>query len=220
MGPREGGTDRMSALLREAAVAGLLVFGLAVALVGVRIQDGAAIAPLLFRFDDVFTAAAAAALGRLGVALLREGDYRRAIAVFELARRISPHVPEVYVNLGYALMGLEAYDKAAGAFQKAIDLRPQQANAYFGLGESLHELRDERGALGAIRTYLHLTPEDDPFRRDALAALWELEDTVAKLPAVELSGVGRQDEAAAHRADEPRSGQMDPDPPPATSASQ
>ena len=63
----------MSALLREAAVAGLLVFGLAVALVGVRIQDGAATAPLLFRFDDVFTAAAAAALGRLGVALLREG---------------------------------------------------------------------------------------------------------------------------------------------------
>ena len=67
--------DGTGALFREAGLAGLLVFGLAAALVGVRVQDGAAsaIAPLDFRFDDAFTAAAAAALGRLGVALLRAG---------------------------------------------------------------------------------------------------------------------------------------------------
>ena len=71
---REGGTDKLSALFREAGWAGLLVFGLAIALVGVRIQDGAALTPLLFRFDDAFTAAGAAGLGRLGVALLRAGQ--------------------------------------------------------------------------------------------------------------------------------------------------
>ncbi|MBM3732667.1 MAG: high-affinity branched-chain amino acid ABC transporter permease LivM [Acidimicrobiia bacterium] len=62
-------------ILRQSALAGLLVFGLAVALVGVRVQDGSAatLAPLDFRFDDVFTAAAAAALGRFGVLSLRAG---------------------------------------------------------------------------------------------------------------------------------------------------
>ena len=70
---RERDTDNAGAFLREAGWAGLLVFGLAVALVGVRVQDGAALTPLAFRFDDAITAAGAAALGRLGVALLHAG---------------------------------------------------------------------------------------------------------------------------------------------------
>jgi branched-chain amino acid transport system permease protein len=72
---REQAGVSASDLLRQSAVAGLVVFGLAVALVGARVQDGAAaqMAPLAFRLDDALTAAFAAALGRLGVLLLRAG---------------------------------------------------------------------------------------------------------------------------------------------------
>lgn len=113
-----------------------------------------------------------------GVSFLQRGHYRQAADVFGLARRIAPGVPEVHVNLGYAYLGLEEPELAVPAFRHAIDLRPAQANAYFGLAEALKALGDDAGALGAARTYVHLTPEDDPFRRQALAAIWELQEAL------------------------------------------
>ncbi|MEK7819823.1 MAG: hypothetical protein AAB543_01795, partial [Pseudomonadota bacterium] len=72
-----------ASIAREAALTGLLVVGLGLALVGVRIQDGTAEgSPLVFRFDDVLTAGAVAALGRAGNAALRLG---RAVPVLAAA---------------------------------------------------------------------------------------------------------------------------------------
>ncbi len=65
---------RTISIAREGLLAGLLVVGLGLALVGVRIQDGTASGPpLVFRFDDVLTAGAIAALGRAAIAALRLG---------------------------------------------------------------------------------------------------------------------------------------------------
>lgn len=113
-----------------------------------------------------------------GVRFLQQGDYRQAADMFGLARRIAPGVPEVHVNLGFAYLGLGEPELAVPAFEHAIELRPSQANAYYGLADALKSVGDNAGALGAARTYVHLTPEDDPYRRRALAAIWELQETV------------------------------------------
>lgn len=125
-------------------------------------------------FDDYFST---------GIHALEVGMAGNAREMFEAARRLRPHVPEVHVNLGFAYLALANAAAAEASFRKAIDLRPGQLNAYFGWAESLELLGDLPGALGAMRTYVHLAPEDDPFRVRAMSALWEWEARTAQAPA-------------------------------------
>jgi thiol-disulfide isomerase/thioredoxin len=117
-------------------------------------------------FPDLFQA---------GVKSLREGRPADAERDLVTAVALVPHVPEAYVNLGFARLDLGLWKAAERAFQRAVDLRPGQANAYYGLAMSLEQQKDLAGARGAMLTYLHLTREDDPYRRKAMAALWEWE---------------------------------------------
>lgn len=108
-----------------------------------------------------------------GVHLLQIGLPQQAAVNFETASRLRPDVVEARVNLGYAYLAARSYSEAEAAFRAALDLKPQQANGYYGWAQSLEALGDLPAALGAMRTYVHLTAEDDPFRRQALAAVWE-----------------------------------------------
>lgn len=117
-------------------------------------------------FADAFAA---------GIAHLRQGDAHAAARAFEAARRINPHAAEVYVNLGYAYLELGRSQEAAMLLNRATELRPDLINAYFGLAEALDAIGDRPGAAGAMRVYLHRAAPDDPFRRRAMAALWEWE---------------------------------------------
>jgi tetratricopeptide (TPR) repeat protein len=125
---------------------------------------GTATGPEADGFDRLFKA---------GVESLRLGRPAAAAGAFERAGRLRPRVPEVHVNLGYAYLGLGRYAAAETAFRTAIQLRPAQANAYYGLAESLEARHDLGRALGAMKTYLHLTEGQGPFRRRAMAAIWE-----------------------------------------------
>lgn len=115
-----------------------------------------------------------------GVESLRIGRPGDAAAMFEAARKLRPRVPEVHVNLGFAAVALGQHAAAAAAFSEAIALRPGQANAYYGLAESLMALGDTPRALGAMRHFLHLSRADDRFRRQAMAAVWEIEAKLAQ----------------------------------------
>jgi len=108
--------------------------------------------------------------------LLQAKKYAESIEVLEAARKMRPHVPELFVNLGYAHFGLEQYENSVEDFNKALSMKPSLVNAYYGLAESLEKLGDLEGALGAMRTYLHLGAEEDPFRRKAMAAAWEWQE--------------------------------------------
>ena len=110
-----------------------------------------------------------------GVALLQTGKHDHSVKIFEMARQLRPHVPEVHSNLGYSYLKSGRYVPAEAAFQRATNLRPELASAYYGWAESLELLGDLEAARGAMRTFIHLTPESDPFRRRALSALWEWE---------------------------------------------
>jgi len=109
-----------------------------------------------------------------GVVMLHAKQFEHALTAFHRVMQLDPKMPEAYVNAGYALLGMGDAKAAADFFDSATVLRPNQLNAYFGLGEALMVLGDKRGALQAMETYLHRSPQEDPFRRKAEAAVWEL----------------------------------------------
>ncbi|MDR2877245.1 MAG: tetratricopeptide repeat protein [Chromatiales bacterium] len=109
------------------------------------------------------------------VVMLHAHRYEEAVVALERVIKLSPRLPEAYVNLGYAMLGLERYENARDFFLAATELQPYQGNAYWGLAVALEALDDIDGALGAMRTYIHLTPQDEPRLRRARSALWEWE---------------------------------------------
>lgn len=117
---------------------------------------------------------------RDGVALLQAKHYDQALTAFHRVLQLSPEMPEAHVNAGFALLGMGQYKAAADFFDSATTLRPDQMNAYYGLGAALQEMGDKYGALQAMETYLHRSPPNDPFRRKAESAIWELREELAK----------------------------------------
>lgn len=129
-----------------------------------------------------------------GVRMLQAKEYDYALTAFHRVLELAPEMPEAHVNAGYALLGLGKAKAAKDFFDSATVLRPNQLNAYFGLAEALSELGDDFGAMQAMETYVHLAPEDDPFRRKAQAAAWELrgklDEEKAWFKAAESGGEG------------------------------
>lgn len=109
-----------------------------------------------------------------GVVMLHARQYEHALTAFHRVLQLAPKMPEAHVNIGFALLGLQSYAAARDFFDSATELRPNQLNAYFGLAEALEGLGDHFGAMQAMETYVHLAPADDPFRRKAESAAWEL----------------------------------------------
>jgi tetratricopeptide (TPR) repeat protein len=114
-----------------------------------------------------------------GVMMLHAKQFEHALTAFHRVLQLDPKMPEAHVNMGYALLGMGNPKAAADFFDTATVLRPNQLNAYFGLGEALTQLGDKLGALQAMETYLHRSAKDDPFRRKAEAAVWELRAELA-----------------------------------------
>jgi tetratricopeptide (TPR) repeat protein len=117
---------------------------------------------------------------REGVMLLRKNQYQPALSAFYRVLELNPKMPEAHVNAGYALLGLGQYQAAADSFDTATNLRPDQLKAYFGLGEALQAMGDKQGALQAMEAFLHQSPPNDPFRRKAESAVWELRADLEK----------------------------------------
>lgn len=109
-----------------------------------------------------------------GVVMLHAKEYEHALTAFHRVLELAPEMPEAYVNAGYALLGMGDAKGARDFFDSATNLRPNQLNAYFGLGEALAALGDTLGAMQAMETYVHLAPKEDPYRRKAESAAWEL----------------------------------------------
>ena len=150
-----------------------------------------------------------------GIEAMRLGDAQSAVAAFEQARTINPHVAEAHVNLGFAYLALRRPREAATAFDRALTIDPRQFNAYYGLGEALDASGDRKGAIGAMRSYVHLTTEDDPFRRKALSALWEWEAGAKSKTLQQGDEVPRTNSAAVAAKEAPTRDLPEPSPLPA-----
>ena len=114
-----------------------------------------------------------------GVLMLHARQYDHALTAFHHVLQLAPRLPEAHVNMGYALIGLGRHKEAGDFFAGALELRREQVNAYFGLAVALDAGGDRAAAIGAMRSFVHLAAADDPFRRRALAALWEWEGVIS-----------------------------------------
>jgi len=123
-----------------------------------------------------------AAAFRAGLRNFQNGDAHAAARAFEKAVSIRPHEVQARVNLGFAYIEMDRPAEAGTLFDAALEIAPMTANAYYGLAEA-HEARgDLAGAIGAMRTFLHLADAEDPFRRRAMAALWEWQEITGSRP--------------------------------------
>lgn len=120
-----------------------------------------------------------------GVAMLHMRQYEYAMTAFHQVLALAPTMPEAHVNMGFALLGLEQWKAATDFFDSAIELRREQLNAYYGLAIALEAQGDMPGAIGAMQSYLHRASAEDPYRKQAEAALWEwrARDRAAREPA-------------------------------------
>lgn len=117
-----------------------------------------------------------------GLRALQSGQVAEAIRAFESAAQLDPRSPEAQVNLGFAYLRADRTREAIDSFTRAVDLRPEQINAYYGLAEALEQTGDLPAAIGAMRTFIHLTDDGDPFKRKAMAAVWEWEEASEPAP--------------------------------------
>jgi tetratricopeptide (TPR) repeat protein len=68
-----------------------------------------------------------------GIILLKTGDYKKSIEIFEEARRKSPENPDIYYYIGEAYFRNGDTQKAISNLQKAIEMNPEKPSYYYTL---------------------------------------------------------------------------------------
>ena len=106
----------------------------------------------------------------LGTARLGALDYEAAIADFQKAAQLNPHLPEVYSYLGRA--HIQTGDTAAARleFQKELEQNPNDFESNLNLGVLLKLDQDYEGAHRLVESALRVRP-GDPGARFQLAAV-------------------------------------------------
>lgn len=113
------------------------------------------------------------ALNNLGLVYAEQGDYERAINLYQYLLHKHPQqhkIETVYTNLGDAYVGNEQSNEALNAYQQALEHNPEYIEAYLGLGRVTTGLRDYANA---AQIY-HLARELDPHNEHVALQLAKL----------------------------------------------
>ena len=107
--------------------------------------------------DQAAAAAAAAAADEVkarGTAAFREGDYKKAAALYYEASRTAPECHTHFSNLALALLKLGQPQHAVTAAQRCTELAPTFAKGHYRLGQALNARGDTAAACAAFRAGL------------------------------------------------------------------
>lgn len=74
---------------------------------------------------------------RLGVAYMQDGNYEKALAKLERARKADPNYPTVHNMLGLLYQRLGEHGKAEDSFEEGLRLAPSNANLLNNYGQFL-----------------------------------------------------------------------------------
>ena len=123
----------------------------------------------------------------LGTAKLSAREYEAAIADFEKAARLNPHLPEVYSYLGRA--HLQTGDTAAArlGFQKELEENPNDFESNLNLAALLKQDQDYEGAFKLLDRALRVRPGEMRARFQLAAvnfAAGRLDEALAGLQAI------------------------------------
>lgn len=88
-------------------------------------------------------------------AMLRRGEYKKAIELCNNGVRINPYDPRFYFHLGMNYFNIRDLNKAVEGFKKALSLKENYADAYNGLGlcfaKALHFKDAQESFANALR---------------------------------------------------------------------
>jgi len=135
--------------------------------------------------DETRAKLVAAALLKLGQALVEQGRAAEAEALLSRALALAPDDPDAAAALGWAMSRMGRHAEAEAPYRQALGLAPDRAALWTNLGATLAELNREREAEACYRQALTL----EPGNRAALANLGAL-----------LRAQGRVEEARAPAA--------------------
>jgi Flp pilus assembly protein TadD len=93
---------------------------------------------------------------RCGTALIRQGKFAEAAAVFRQAILLSPNNPTAFSNLAAALGSLGQLEQAIAASRQAIALKPDFAEAYSNLGVAFEKQGRIEDAIAAYHRSVSL----------------------------------------------------------------
>ncbi|HUV36119.1 MAG TPA: tetratricopeptide repeat protein [Patescibacteria group bacterium] len=79
-------------------------------------------------------------LNNAGVVAYHNGQYERALELFQKAIQLNPEFTEGYNNLGLTYTEMAQEEKATEAFKKAIELNPNLSATYNNLGYAFYRL--------------------------------------------------------------------------------
>lgn len=85
-----------------------------------------------------------------GLALMAEGDYQGARALFERALIYNPFYPNLFVNLGIVYGQLNDHARAEGYFKRALELAPTAVDVKFFYARYLLTQRESPAAAQAL----------------------------------------------------------------------
>ena len=135
--------------------------------------------------------------GRLGVALIGQGQGDAAIAEFRAALQLEPESAQAHFNLGNALRSTGQLREAVAAYRRALQLQPADAETHNTLGAALHERGEIDQAIAAYRRSLELQPS--AFARNNLGSALKDEGRIEEsLAEFRLALHARPDFATAH----------------------
>jgi tetratricopeptide (TPR) repeat protein len=117
--------------------------------------DGTALAPVAVSPD-----AEAKSLSRSAYDALQQGQYEKAVTLYQRAIAADAKAPGNRVSLAIALLALRRPAEALEPLRKEIELNPYDEFAYFYLGRAHVALRDYAQAEAAFNKQLEINPLD------------------------------------------------------------
>jgi protein O-GlcNAc transferase len=87
---------------------------------------------------------------RQGVALLNAGDFAGALAAFDAALALAPHISALHYDRGNALAMLRRLEQAVEAYDRSLALEPAQPRAVYNRAMALIQLQRWDDALAAL----------------------------------------------------------------------
>jgi tetratricopeptide (TPR) repeat protein len=94
----------------------------------------------------------------LGIARLRDGKLREALALLRAAVRLEPRVAEAHNNLGNALALSRRFDAALSSYRSAISLKSDFAEAHNNIANALMAKGRKDEAIAHYGTAVALRP--------------------------------------------------------------
>ena len=95
----------------------------------------------------------------MGIALMEEGDYEKALPILQEAVKENPRHAEAYFQLGCCDSGLGRHIEAVEAYKQAIEMNPRLAEAYSWLSAAYLNLGHHQEAIDSLKQAIRVKPD-------------------------------------------------------------